>query len=111
VDLAGGGPSAWRRSRDEEDSTHGAAFGTMARRARWSRGRAGAVQQRRGAVVLVAEVGGGRTMMRQHDATDAPLLPTGGDGRRAKLQQWWRLLTGKWGAGMVSVTSCDNEQE
>jgi hypothetical protein len=30
------------------------------------------------AVVLVAEVGGGHMMMRQHDATGAPLLPTGG---------------------------------
>jgi hypothetical protein len=53
-----------RHSRSEEDSACSAVFETMARRARWSRGRARAVQQRRGTVVLVAEVGGGRVMMR-----------------------------------------------
>jgi hypothetical protein len=31
VDSAGGGPSAWRRSRGEEDSARGAALQTMAR--------------------------------------------------------------------------------
>jgi hypothetical protein len=84
----------WRHSRSEEDSTRGAAFGTTARHARWSRGGARAVQQRRGAVVLVAEVGGGRTMMWQHGATGAPLLPTASDDRRAKLRQWWRCSQG-----------------
>jgi hypothetical protein len=64
--------------------------------ARWSRGRAGAAQQHRIAVVLVAEVGGGRALIRQDGVTDvggAPLLPTGGDGRRAKLWQSWRYVS------------------
>jgi hypothetical protein len=64
ADSVGGGPSVWRHSRSEEDSACSAVFETMARHARWSRGRARAVQQRRGTVVLVAEVGGGRVMMR-----------------------------------------------
>jgi hypothetical protein len=38
ADLAGGGPSAWRRSHGEEDNARGAAFGTMARRAQWNVG-------------------------------------------------------------------------
>jgi hypothetical protein len=65
--------------------------------ARRSRGRAWAAQQHRGAVVLVAEVGGGHATIRQHDAVGvggASLLPTGGDGRRAKLRQWWRCSQG-----------------
>jgi hypothetical protein len=31
ADTAGGGPSAWRRSHDEEDSAHVAAFGVALR--------------------------------------------------------------------------------
>jgi hypothetical protein len=61
-----------------------------------SGGRAGAAQQHRIAVVLVAEVGGGRALIRQDGVTDvggAPLLPTGGDGRRAKLWQSWRYVS------------------
>jgi hypothetical protein len=99
ADSVEGGPSAWRCSHGEEDSFHGTTFGTMTQCNRWSKGRARVVQQRRGVVVLVAEVGGGRVMMRQHDVTGALLLPTGGDSRRAKLRQWWRYSqgSGEWG--------------
>jgi hypothetical protein len=71
ADSTRGGPSAWRRSHGEEDSARGAAFGTIARHARWSRGRAGATQQHHGAVVLVTEVGGDTLKVRPDTAASS----------------------------------------